>query len=115
MSIEYFECTICGKCCMHMKEVLEVLPQLAKVIGEDNACFPYSHNNGVCEKLSPDNRCMVYEDRPIICNVNKLSRVIAENTGQDFDLIKNDIYKQLKQTCLELKADKFKFGNYDID
>jgi hypothetical protein len=98
-----------------MKEVLDSLPQLAKVIGEENVFFPYSHNNGVCEKLSKNNHCLVYENRPIICNVEKLSRIIAEKTGQDFNLIKSNMYEQHKRICLKLQTDIFNFSDHDID
>jgi len=103
--MEIFECSMCGKCCIRMIEVMESLPQLAKVIGEENIYFPYSHNNGVCENLSEDKKCMVYENRPIICNVEKLSRIIAEKGGQDFNLIRGVMYKQYKQECLKLQEE----------
>lgn len=37
--------------------------------------FPYSwDSSGRCEKLTPDNRCSVYDTRPTLCNID---RVIA--------------------------------------
>lgn len=36
--------------------------------------FPYNWDeNGVCENLTEDNKCKVYENRPLICNVDKFA------------------------------------------
>lgn len=36
--------------------------------------FPYYWDeNGVCENLTEDNKCKVYENRPLICNVDKFA------------------------------------------
>lgn len=36
--------------------------------------FPYNWDeNGVCENLTEDNKCKVYENRPLICNVEKFA------------------------------------------
>lgn len=62
-----FPCTGCGACCRHIdnaKDVINTLPELA---------FPYTWDEtGRCEMLGEDNRCKVYETRPLICNVDKL-------------------------------------------
>lgn len=37
--------------------------------------FPFENNNGVCEKFI-DNKCSVYEDRPIICSIDKMCKIL---------------------------------------
>lgn len=41
--------------------------------------FPHKvDENGVCEKLV-DNKCSVYDDRPIMCNVSALGQLLGRN------------------------------------
>jgi len=60
-----FPCSGCGCCCKRVD----------KFVGSD---FPYSHINGVCEKLV-DDKCSVYETRPLICNVYEMQKVMNIN------------------------------------
>lgn len=54
--------------------------------------FPYNWDeNGVCENLTEDNKCKVYENRPLICNVDKF----AEYNKLD----KNEFYKVNIRAC----------------
>lgn len=76
---------------MQMDLVLERLPALAEVIGTENAYFPYSHKNGVCEKLTENNHCSIYDNRPIICNIEKLSLIIAQRTGNELSQIRKNM------------------------
>lgn len=55
-----FPCTGCGACCRMIKWVSELV-EFPHEIGED----------GVCSKLV-DNKCTVYDDRPLICRVDDL-------------------------------------------
>ena len=104
--METFDCSMCGRCCMHMTEVLEGLPILANIIGEKNASFPYTNNNGVCEKLILEsNLCSVYEDRPIICSFEKLTEMIAIKTGQDLSLIRKSMIFEGKKICEKLQTE----------
>ena len=102
--MDSFDCSKCGKCCIHIHLLFERLPQLAKLIGEDNAAFPYSHSNGICEKLNLDNNlCSVYENRPVICNIDKLIEIIAEKTEQDLSLLRKPMYTTFKKICVKLQ------------
>ena len=60
-----FPCTGCGCCC-------KVIDWADKIIVRDDPThpyyFPYTHKEGVCEKLI-DNKCSVYESRPLICRI----------------------------------------------
>lgn len=52
-----FPCTQCGACCRSIAAV----PELQ---GHDRG-------DGVCRHLTSDNRCAVYETRPMVCRVNE--------------------------------------------
>jgi hypothetical protein len=60
-----FPCTGCGCCC-------KVINWADKIVVRDDPdhplYFPYTHNEGVCEKLI-DNKCSVYETRPALCRI----------------------------------------------
>jgi len=69
---ESFECSGCGACC-------KILPKLVApwLVGE----------NGACKHLK-DNKCSIYEDRPIECRIDEsydlkksLVRLIAQERG----------------------------------
>ena len=68
-----FPCTGCGQCCRQLGEILdaanasgnEAFMLLARV-------FPYTPEpDGSCPMLI-NNQCAVYEDRPILCNLERL-------------------------------------------
>jgi len=62
-----FPCTGCGACCRHIdnaKDIINTRPEFN---------FPYKWDkSGRCEMLGDDNMCKVYNERPLICNVDKL-------------------------------------------
>ena len=60
-----FPCTSCGVCCRHVDRL------------HASAAFPYANTNGVCEKLGSDDRCTVYEDRPLACRVDALGAALG--------------------------------------
>ena len=73
-----FPCSGCGACCRRISKAVENLGVAATDINSD-LYFPYTwDNNGVCKMLGEDNKCMVYETRPLMCNIDKymLSRGI---------------------------------------
>lgn len=53
-----FVCTKCGICCKNIKNI----PELAV----------FDKGNGICVYLSKDNLCMIYKNRPDICNTEKM-------------------------------------------
>lgn len=72
-----FPCTTCGMCC---KAVGLAVSNAKHMIanGENDAYvreiaeFPYdTDDKGTCVNLGPDNKCMIYETRPDICDVEK--------------------------------------------
>lgn len=82
-----FGCTKCGACCKRIKKTVE-----------DNniskADFPYKFTSkGACTMLK-DRKCTVYENRPLICNVDKFIEV--------FGLDKEHAYAVGIKECNEL-------------
>jgi len=51
-----FNCTMCGACCRH---------------ADRHTDFPEPvREDGSCSHLTEDNKCDIYENRPLICQVN---------------------------------------------
>lgn len=67
-----YPCTGCGACCHRIGNIVESWG-LKDLSEDDEMHFPHSYNDtGKCEMLDRDNKCLVYEDRPTICNVEKM-------------------------------------------
>lgn len=66
-----FPCTGCGCCCRRINVAVGHYNVKSK---KDPLFFPYKWDeNGVCENLTEDNKCKIYENRPLICNVEKFA------------------------------------------
>lgn len=97
-----FPCSGCGLCCRKIKNIVEdansfePLPVLYKAIKE----FPYTPNtDGSCPMLY-ENKCSVYAQRPLLCDIKKLGELL------DMDLY--TWYKVNSDCCNELiKAENF--------
>lgn len=57
-----FPCDKCGICCRH----LNLIPQLKQL----------DSGNGRCIHLTAHNLCAIYDNRPDICNVNKMYEMV---------------------------------------
>lgn len=91
-----FKCSGCGECCRHIDRAVE------SVNGDPRFPFLYGWDEtGKCEKLGTDNKCMVYDDRPLMCNVDKIAELFA------LDL--NEFYEMNKKACNRLMDE----GNID--
>lgn len=80
-----FKCSGCGCCCKRIDKAVKDI---------DNTVFKFPYKwdeTGRCEMLLDDNTCMVYEDRPIICNVEKLAEL--------FDMDKKTFYEHNNRAC----------------
>lgn len=54
--------------------------------------FPYTWDEtGKCEMLGDDNKCKVYDDRPLICRIDEL--------GEAFMTDKKEWYKSNIRSC----------------
>lgn len=84
-----FPCTSCGACCRSINGIEE--------LKEFN-------NNGVCIHLSEDNTCKIYENRPLVCRVDKMYKKYFFK-----QMTKEDFYKENIKIC-NLLQEKF-----DID
>lgn len=70
-----FPCTSCGECCKKVGAVLANRALDDTPIGKLLKIFPYKTNEqGHCEMLV-DGRCSVYENRPLICNVRRMTEI----------------------------------------
>jgi Fe-S-cluster containining protein len=84
-----FPCSGCGCCCKRIKSVVDFLK-----LKDTNSplYFPYHWDSkGACNKLNDQNECTVYEIRPLICNVEKLTEFL----GYD----KKEFYKENILAC----------------
>jgi len=80
-----FPCSKCGLCCKILKDI--------KVNN-----FPYIiDETGKCEKLTDDNLCSVYDNRPFICNIEEVTERIGIN--------KSEFYKLNIEMCNKIKKD----------
>ena len=67
-----FECTSCGACCMKIGRSLGK-PAAFHFMQQAKDDFPYdTREDGSCEKLI-DNRCSVYDHRPLYCDIGRLA------------------------------------------
>jgi len=76
-----FPCTFCGCCCSHVDMAIENARKSPHPVWNNSAeTFPFSYDiNGKCEKLI-NNKCSVYEDRPLLCNLKKLGELLELDT-----------------------------------
>lgn len=90
-----FPCTSCGCCCSHVNMAVENAKNSPHPVWKKSGeTFPYSYDStGKCEKLI-DNKCSVYDDRPLLCNVNKLGELLGFNV--------KDWHLMVAKSCNEL-------------
>ena len=81
-----FPCTSCGECCRQVGSLLSNPSSFPTVIQDLIKIFPYEINkDGSCSKLI-DNSCSVYDDRPIICNIDLMGQLLRYNTDEWYEL-----------------------------
>jgi len=70
-----FGCTGCGSCCKRVGDNLAA---------HQKNGFPYGvkEDGRTCEKLGEDNKCMVYENRPDMCNVETMFYKLHSRSGK---------------------------------
>jgi Fe-S-cluster containining protein len=96
-----FPCNGCGKCCRKIAEAVA----FAKEAGfQKEVCdFPYKWDEqGVCEMLTPGNRCKVYGARPLLCNVKEMYKYMAEYFKQQGQEISYDAYVEYNRYACQI-------------
>ncbi len=91
-----FPCTECGLCCKNLRNALtwDAPDWLKPAI----AAFPYKiREDGSCEKMV-GNRCSVYEDRPLMCDIERLHEEL------DTDMSKQEWFDLNVLGCHSLQA-----------
>jgi Fe-S-cluster containining protein len=54
---------------------------------KDPMYFPYTWDeNGVCENLTEDNKCKVYDKRPLICNIERYGNHMKVNEQEFYQV-----------------------------
>ena len=79
-----FDCTKCGACCRH---IAGVLPDFDL------------DDDGICRYLTKDNLCRIYDNRPFICNVDRIYNDLFEGS-----IDRKEFYKTTKEACKILQA-----------
>lgn len=91
-----FGCTGCGLCCRFVKQALENPNKAPEPYRTELKKFPYTaKEDGSCEKLI-NNKCSVYEDRPLICRIDDLYDKYAET---HFKVSRKDYHLREAQSC----------------
>lgn len=91
-----FKCRMCGMCCHNIHYWKKNLSLLRILLNDDTIDFPYKDTKGVCEMLS-DNKCSIYESRPIVCNTEKMYKLLHQVTGME----KSDFLKYQTISCIK--------------
>lgn len=87
---EKFPCSGCGACCKRVELAVRQYQHI-----DPEFIFPYGWDeSGKCDQLGEDNRCLVYENRPIMCNIDQFCNA----RGLD----KKEFYKVNIEACNEL-------------
>lgn len=87
-----FPCSGCGACCRRVADAV----RLIGIHPEGHPLhFPYQWDeSGRCLMLTEDNRCSVYENRPIICDIKRYATLM----GIELE----DFYRQNISACNSL-------------
>lgn len=93
-----FKCHMCGKCCRNIPYWKKQFPILRKLLNDDTIDFPYKDIDGVCEMLS-GNKCSVYERRPLVCDTEKMYKLLNETVGMEL----SDFLEYQTRSCEQLR------------
>lgn len=76
-----FPCSGCGLCCKRLNTIKYEIPK---------SIFPYNWDeSGRCEMLTDDDKCAVYDDRPLICNIDRMYDTVHNGsmTREDYHMM----------------------------
>jgi Fe-S-cluster containining protein len=97
-----FPCTRCGACCMRIGHVVahfrELVQQQKLKDGASRllASFPFDTPGGICEKYNPAVGCMIFDQRPVICDFKKLYQVVLQDVP---DMTLRDFHQIIAMGC----------------
>ena len=100
-----FPCTKCGQCCRLAGQVItpssEAYKAAPTVIKDLIDRFPYEINeDGSCSKLTAEGTCSVYDNRPIICNIELMGQLLNTNLNDWYKVQANNCNLLIKQAGL---------------
>lgn len=99
MIINMFTCKKCGKCCTHMKDLQQNLPDELSDFQE--LANTLDSGDGVCRHLDRITRlCMIYESRPLLCN----NVLFYEQKLKDF-MTREEFDEILNLSCEIIRSD----------
>lgn len=79
-----FPCSGCGACCRRIKQAVEHHNIINK---KHPLYFPHKWDiNGICEHLGDDNKCKIYSQRPLLCNIEKYAEYIGADKNEFFSI-----------------------------
>ena len=86
-----FNCDKCGICCRNLNR-------------SDLYTF-LDRGDGVCKYLTNSNLCSIYDERPILCQIDKAYEIYFKET-----LTKEEYYQLNYNACIKLKYEFSKRG-----
>ena len=86
-----YPCSNCGVCCNRIDKAIAAIGIASKEL-DSKFYFPFTWNDkGRCEMLTEENKCAVYDNRPTICNIDSLHKMI--------DIPIEEFYKMNIEAC----------------
>lgn len=93
-----FGCTGCGLCCRYVGKAIENASLMPEPYASELKNFPYkAKKDGSCEMLNEDNKCSVYESRPLLCNIQEMFEKYKGQGPMPND--KKEYYLQEAKSC----------------
>jgi Fe-S-cluster containining protein len=111
-----FPCTGCGVCCQHAGTAVTIARKLLQSGNRDAyvqeiADFPYEFSStGRCSQLGEGNQCAVYEDRPLVCSVDRVWEKY-----QSGGMSKSEYYQSTAMLCNSMMVEAHTPPSYFID
>lgn len=88
-----FICKKCGACCRNVGRWRYNSKKLSELLGVE-IVFPNKDINGICEYLTEDNICSIYERRPNACRTEYIFSLLKK-----IGLSDEEIILMQKQSC----------------
>ena len=93
--MDKFNCQQCGACCKNVAGIVMILPSFHAIFKPDET--------GRCQHLREREdgkfECVIYEDRPLICNVDYMMK---SRSGM-LNISKSDYLKLIDDCCDKLR------------